>query len=462
MIHQLTALPPRIDPRKIERDFALNDRLRSEGTRILVRRRAGGRRRADRSRRASPSPTPRARPARVHDESDPLDRANRAEAVQALGGRARGARAHGARRRRASCCATATSTAPAARSRATARSRKDVAPPAPADRRRRRAACGRSSTSTTPPRDGRGARRDGASGAYNVVDDEPAPVRAVAAGARRRARRAAPAARAGAARAPARRQLRRRDDDRGAGRLATTLAKRELGWQPELPELARGLPRRRSAEPRRRATATCARPARRRPPAAPARRCAAHRCAGVAIPSRPKRSITTEIASWPGDHDGGQAARAERAHGDERDGHVDRAEQPADERPPRRPPDVAERRRGRRSTNDGDRRAARPCRRGTRSVAACTLPTRLPSRALIGACMPDQAARADAEQHRQPAAHRLPRGSLRLQPVRARRRRRRRAAARALPHAAHLALDQLARRRRPPRAALRTAARRGS
>jgi nucleoside-diphosphate-sugar epimerase len=36
VIHQLTALPQRIDPRKIERDFALHDRLRDEGTRILV------------------------------------------------------------------------------------------------------------------------------------------------------------------------------------------------------------------------------------------------------------------------------------------------------------------------------------------------------------------------------------------------------------------------------------------
>jgi nucleoside-diphosphate-sugar epimerase len=36
VIHQLTALPKRMDPRKIERDFALNDRLRSEGTRLLV------------------------------------------------------------------------------------------------------------------------------------------------------------------------------------------------------------------------------------------------------------------------------------------------------------------------------------------------------------------------------------------------------------------------------------------
>jgi nucleoside-diphosphate-sugar epimerase len=36
VIHQLTSLPQRIDPRHIERDFVLNDRLRSEGTRLLV------------------------------------------------------------------------------------------------------------------------------------------------------------------------------------------------------------------------------------------------------------------------------------------------------------------------------------------------------------------------------------------------------------------------------------------
>jgi nucleoside-diphosphate-sugar epimerase len=36
VIHQLTSLPRRIDPRKIERDFAMNDRLRREGTGHLV------------------------------------------------------------------------------------------------------------------------------------------------------------------------------------------------------------------------------------------------------------------------------------------------------------------------------------------------------------------------------------------------------------------------------------------
>lgn len=36
VIHELTALPKRLNPRKIKRDFVLNDKLRSEGTRLLV------------------------------------------------------------------------------------------------------------------------------------------------------------------------------------------------------------------------------------------------------------------------------------------------------------------------------------------------------------------------------------------------------------------------------------------
>ncbi len=36
VIHQLTSIPRRIDPRRIERDFAVNNRLRSRGTRDLV------------------------------------------------------------------------------------------------------------------------------------------------------------------------------------------------------------------------------------------------------------------------------------------------------------------------------------------------------------------------------------------------------------------------------------------
>lgn len=36
VVHQLTAIPALIDPRKIERDFALTDRLRTEGTHNLL------------------------------------------------------------------------------------------------------------------------------------------------------------------------------------------------------------------------------------------------------------------------------------------------------------------------------------------------------------------------------------------------------------------------------------------
>ena len=47
IIHQLTAIPQRIDPRAIERDFALTDRLRSEGTKHLIAAAAGERCSAD-------------------------------------------------------------------------------------------------------------------------------------------------------------------------------------------------------------------------------------------------------------------------------------------------------------------------------------------------------------------------------------------------------------------------------
>lgn len=36
VIHQLTAIPPRIDPRKVERDLAATNRVRDEGTRNLI------------------------------------------------------------------------------------------------------------------------------------------------------------------------------------------------------------------------------------------------------------------------------------------------------------------------------------------------------------------------------------------------------------------------------------------
>jgi nucleoside-diphosphate-sugar epimerase len=71
VIHQLTALPQRIDPRKIERDFVLNDRLRSEGTRLLVdaAKAAGARRIVAQSIAFAYAPGP---PGTLHRESDPL------------------------------------------------------------------------------------------------------------------------------------------------------------------------------------------------------------------------------------------------------------------------------------------------------------------------------------------------------------------------------------------------------
>jgi nucleoside-diphosphate-sugar epimerase len=71
VIHELTALPQRIDPRKMERDFALNDRLRSEGTRYLVEaaQAAGAKRIIAQSIAFGYAPGP---PGTVHVESDPL------------------------------------------------------------------------------------------------------------------------------------------------------------------------------------------------------------------------------------------------------------------------------------------------------------------------------------------------------------------------------------------------------
>jgi nucleoside-diphosphate-sugar epimerase len=71
VIHQLTALPQRIDPRKIERDFVLNDRLRSEGTRLLVdaAKAAGARRIVAQSIAFAYAP---GTPGTLHREHDPL------------------------------------------------------------------------------------------------------------------------------------------------------------------------------------------------------------------------------------------------------------------------------------------------------------------------------------------------------------------------------------------------------
>ncbi len=71
VIHQLTSIPQRLDPHSIERDFQANDRLRSEGTRILVAaaQAAGAERILAQSVAFSYAPGP---PGTIHSESDPL------------------------------------------------------------------------------------------------------------------------------------------------------------------------------------------------------------------------------------------------------------------------------------------------------------------------------------------------------------------------------------------------------
>jgi len=71
VVHQLTSLPRRIDPRKMKRDFLLNDRLRGEGTRHLVEAAsaAGVERIVAQSIAFAYAPGP---PGTVHTEQDPL------------------------------------------------------------------------------------------------------------------------------------------------------------------------------------------------------------------------------------------------------------------------------------------------------------------------------------------------------------------------------------------------------
>jgi nucleoside-diphosphate-sugar epimerase len=77
VIHQLTSIPPRIDPRKMERDFAVNDRLRSEGTANLVAaaKAAGVTRLIAQSVAFFYAPGP---PGTLHAERDPLLREDQA------------------------------------------------------------------------------------------------------------------------------------------------------------------------------------------------------------------------------------------------------------------------------------------------------------------------------------------------------------------------------------------------
>ncbi|MHB8241342.1 MAG: NAD-dependent epimerase/dehydratase family protein [Solirubrobacteraceae bacterium] len=71
VIHQLTCLPRRINPRTIARDFVTNDRLRSEGTRTLVEaaQAAGATRILAQSIAFAYAPGPAGR---LHEEGDPL------------------------------------------------------------------------------------------------------------------------------------------------------------------------------------------------------------------------------------------------------------------------------------------------------------------------------------------------------------------------------------------------------
>jgi len=71
VIHQLTSLPRRIDPRKIRRDFEVNDRLRGQGTRFLVQaaQAAGVTRILAQSIAFAYAP---GRPGALHGEQDPL------------------------------------------------------------------------------------------------------------------------------------------------------------------------------------------------------------------------------------------------------------------------------------------------------------------------------------------------------------------------------------------------------
>ena len=71
VIHQLTAIPPRINPRTMVRDFAVNDRLRIEGTANLLAgaRAAGAERFIAQSIAFAYAPGP---PGTVHVEADPL------------------------------------------------------------------------------------------------------------------------------------------------------------------------------------------------------------------------------------------------------------------------------------------------------------------------------------------------------------------------------------------------------
>jgi nucleoside-diphosphate-sugar epimerase len=71
VIHELTSIPQKANPRRIESEFLMNDRLRSEGTRFLLAaaRAAGARKVIAQSIAFAYAPGP---PGTLHDEQDPM------------------------------------------------------------------------------------------------------------------------------------------------------------------------------------------------------------------------------------------------------------------------------------------------------------------------------------------------------------------------------------------------------
>ena len=138
----------------------------------------------------------------------------------------------------------------------------------------------------------------------------------------------------------------------------------------------------------------------------------------LATPNRPKRSITTEIASWPAITTAVSPLAPSVRTAIERDGHVDGAEQATDERPPRHP---ARRARGCRARREERRqRQQRDRADEERERRRLDAPDALSQARVDRRLHAHQAARADAEQHRQPRLMHAPSAatrSLGLQPV---------------------------------------------
>jgi nucleoside-diphosphate-sugar epimerase len=237
VIHELTALPQRIDPRKMERDFALNDRLRSEGTRYLVEaaQAAGAKRIIAQSIAFAYAPGP---PGTVHVESDRLLPASEAHRSYRRSAQAMADLEHAVLGADGLVLRYGYFYGPGTAIARTGSMGSDLA-------RRRLPIVGRGSGvwSFVHIEDAAeatvAALSRGAPGTYNVVDDEPAavadwlPALADALHARRPLRVPALLAR------PAAGSYGVAIMTRGQG-ASNELAKRELGWQPRHPSWREG------------------------------------------------------------------------------------------------------------------------------------------------------------------------------------------------------------------------------